>query len=100
MIGLGNRFLGPWFWCILGEMEPYELYDYFTGRCMVRGCGQERWTDPEKGKLVLCKEHAEEVDKGYAKAPPLRAFRDYDPVGRKPFVLEPADLPPTWPLKD
>lgn len=57
----------------------------FLGR---ETCPNPRWIHPEKGELVLCKEHAEEVFAGVAKAPPLRRRIDYSPIGRKTFLVE------------
>jgi hypothetical protein len=71
------------------------------GRCMRadEGCSGECWTDPEKGELVLCQEHAQEVFSGARRAPPLRSRRDYTSVGRKTFLVE--TLPPgTLPIYD
>jgi hypothetical protein len=76
--------------------DPYEgeRSVYEPGICMRAGCGEPRWQHPEKGALVLCQDHAEEVFRGEAKAPPLRPVRDYVSVGRKVFLVEqlPEDL--------
>lgn len=60
-------------------------------KCMRLYCEEERWDHPEKGPLVLCREHAEEVFRGERRAPPLRHRIDYSSVGRKTFLVE--DLP-------
>ncbi len=76
--------------------DPYagERSVYEPGICMRRGCGEPRWKHPEKGELVLCQFHAEEVFRGEAKAPPLRQNRDYDGSSRRTFLVDPLpDLP-------
>lgn len=60
-------------------------------KCMRYGCPKERWIHPEKGELVLCQEHAEEVFRGEAKAPPIRRCIDYQSVYRKCLLV--TDLP-------
>lgn len=62
------------------------------GICMRLGCDRARWVHPEKGDLVLCVDHAEEVFAGHAKAPPLLRVRDYQSSARKTFLVE--DLGP------
>ena len=64
---------------------------YSNPRCLRGwpvGCKEESWDHPEMGMLCLCKEHAEEVFRGEAKAPPIRMTRDYQPVGMKTFIFD------------
>lgn len=56
--------------------------------CMEEGCHGKRWVHPEKGELVLCRDHGELVLAGLAKAPPIRRGFDYQSVGRKTFLVE------------
>ncbi len=60
-------------------------------KCMRGFCDERRWVHPEKGHLVLCREHAEEVFRGEAKAPPLRRGIDYQSVARRTLLVY--DLP-------
>lgn len=67
---------------ILRRSHPPDLYDnepsvIEPGVCMRPRCGDARWNHPEKGELVLCQSHAEEVFRGETRAPPLRTVRDY-----------------------
>lgn len=73
--------------------DPYkgERNVYEPGICMRQYCGDARWQHPEKGELVLCQFHAEEVFRGEAKGPPLRPFPDYVGSARKTFLVE--DIP-------
>lgn len=57
-------------------------------KCMQMFCNKERWDHPDKGKLVLCQEHAEEVFRGEARPPPLRVNIDYVSVARKTLLPE------------
>lgn len=60
------------------------------GICMRWNCGRARWEHPEKGSLVLCEDHTEEVFRGDARSPPLRQNIDYVSVGRRAlFLVEP-----------
>ena len=70
--------------------DPYagERNVYKPGICMRQYCGESRWQHPEKGELVLCKHHAEEVFRGDAKAPPLRTGIDYQSGARKTFLVQ------------
>lgn len=70
--------------------DPYagERNVYEPGICMRQYCGDPRWQHPEKGELVLCQFHAEEVFEGRAKGPPLRLGRDYISTSRKTFLVE------------
>jgi hypothetical protein len=62
-----------------------------TMKCRRLFCDEECWDHPEKGMLVLCQVHAEEVFRGERPAPPLRTCIDYQSVGRKTFLV--GDLP-------
>lgn len=79
--------------------DPYEGEPnvYEPGICMRWGCGDSRWEHPEKGSLVLCQGHAEEVFRGEARAPRLLPVRDYVSVGRKTYLVETL---PTLPVID
>lgn len=70
--------------------ESFDLGEPLPGtRCMRDWCSEPRWKHPVKGELVLCQEHAGEVVRGEAKAPPLRRNLDYVAVGRKTFLADP-----------
>jgi len=51
-------------------------------------CENPRWIHPEKGPLVLCEEHAQEVFDGLAKAPPLRKGFDYQTTYPRALVVD------------
>jgi hypothetical protein len=63
---------------------------YDPTKCMRMTCEEPRWKHPEKGDLVLCQAHAEEVFRGEAKAPPLRRGIDYQCSSRRGLLF---DLP-------
>jgi hypothetical protein len=71
-------------------MNPYdgERPVYKPGICMREYCGDSRWIHPEKGEMVLCRHHTEEVMRGEAKAPPLRRHLDYISTARKTFLID------------
>lgn len=73
--------------------DPYvgEYNIYKPGICMRQYCGKPRWKHPEKGDLVLCEYHAEEVFRGDAKSPPLRNDIDYQLSARKTFLVQDLD---------
>lgn len=70
--------------------DPYagERNVYEPGICMRQYCGEPRWQHPEKGELVLCEFHAEEVFRGEARGPRLLPCRDYQSSGRKTFLVD------------
>lgn len=61
-------------------------------KCMEHFCNEKRWVDPERGELVLCKGHAQLVDAGIRRAPPLRTMRDYHAVARRTIMVEDLNL--------
>lgn len=73
--------------------DPYagQPCVYEPGICMRWACGGPRWQHPERGELVLCQNHAEEVFRGEARSPPLRPNRDYVASARRTLLVE--DIP-------
>jgi len=84
-------------WCTNSQMaKKDEIIAEFVEaaaapKCMRWGCQELCWIHPERGRLVLCRDHAEEVFRGEAKAPPLRRNIDYVSVPRRTLLIE--DLP-------
>ncbi len=70
------------------DLYEGERHQYILGICMRPYCAEPRWHHPEKGPLVLCQYHAEEVFSGATRAPPLRNTIDHCSIGRKIVLVE------------
>jgi hypothetical protein len=84
-----------------GDGDPCDLFAVEYGetpKCLRTFCREPWWYHPEKGWLVLCREHVEEVFRGEAKAPPLRRGLDYVSVPRKTLLV--TELPDRGSLLD
>jgi len=80
----------------LDLLKDYDLGHAIPGtQCMRWLCQEPRWFHPDKGEIVLCKEHGLEVAAGLRRAPPLRTRIDYQSYGRKTFLV--TDLPENTP---
>lgn len=75
------KLLRRWGTCLRGHYLERVDTPFFP-------CSAPRWLHPEKGELVLCREHGLEVEAGLCKAPPLRKNRDYECSPRKTYLVD------------